>query len=62
MKVPVHFSSNEEKREELQHDVERAVPKLEEWRSHILRAAHQDAAKASVIENLTRTQVLVIMD
>ena len=62
MKVPVHFSSNEEKRGELQHDVERAVPKLEEWRSHILRAAHQDAAKASVIENLTRTQVLVIMD
>ncbi|KAK3745924.1 hypothetical protein QZH41_010219, partial [Actinostola sp. cb2023] len=54
--------SNDEKREELQHDVECAVPKLEDWKSHILRAAHQDAAKSTLIDGLLQTQVLIIMD
>jgi len=54
--------SNDENREELQHDVECAVPKLEDWKSHILRAAHQDAAKSALIDGLLQTQVLIIMD
>ena len=37
--------SDPEKREELQHDMENAIANLEAWKSHILRAVHQDAAK-----------------
>lgn len=39
-----------------------AVPKLDEWKAHILRAAHQDAAKRDIIDHLKPDQVLLIMD
>ena len=56
------FSSNDEKREELQHDLEAAIPKLEMWKSHVIRSVHQDAAKTAVVDALTETEALLIMD
>ena len=56
------FSSNDEKREELQHDLEAAIPKLEMWKSHVIRSVHQDAAKTAVVDALTQTEALLIMD
>ena len=44
------------------YDVDTALPKLEEWKVHILRAAHQDSAKRDVIDKLSTRQVLLIMD
>ena len=56
------FSSIDEKREELQHDLEAAIPKLEKWKSHVIRSVHQDAAKTAVVDALTETEVLLITD
>lgn len=39
-----------------------AIPKLDEWKAHLLRAAHQGTAKSVVIDNLRSNQVLIIMD
>ena len=39
-----------------------AIPDIDGWKAHILRAAHLDAAKRAVIENLANNQVLIIMD
>ena len=33
-------------------DVNNAIPDIDGWKAHILRAAHQDTAKSAVIENL----------
>lgn len=41
---------------ELQHDVDNAITYINEWRAHILRAAHQDTAKTAVVENLAITK------
>ena len=54
--------SDTDRREELNYDVESALPKLEEWKAHIVRAVHQDAAKSFVIDHLLGSQVLLIMD
>ncbi|CAH3145827.1 unnamed protein product [Porites evermanni] len=54
--------SNDEKREELLHDLEAAIPKLEMWKSHVIRSVHQDAAKTAVVDALTETEALLIMD
>ena len=51
-----------DKREELQHDLNCAVSSIEEWKSHVLRSVHQDAAKSEIIDNLKPSQVLLIMD
>ena len=48
--------------EELQYDVDNAVPDIDGWKAHIIRAAHQDTAKSAVVENLADNQVLIIMD
>lgn len=48
--------------EELQYDVDNAIPGIDGWKAHILRAAHQDTAKKAVVENLADNQVLIIMD
>ena len=58
----VLFSSGSDLKEEIIHDVDTALPKLEEWKAHILRAAHQDSAKRDVIDKLSTRQVLLIMD
>ena len=55
------FSSNDEKREELQHDLEAAIPKLEMWKSHVIRSVHQDEAKTAAVDALTQTEVLLVM-
>ena len=47
---------------ELQYDVDNAIPVIDGWKAHILRAAHQDTAKSAVIENLANNQVLIIMN
>ena len=54
--------SNDEGHEGLQHDAETAMSQLDDWKAHILRAVHQDTAKSQIIDNLTDTQVLLIMD
>jgi len=54
--------SDTDRREELNYNVESALPKLEEWKAHITRAVHQDAAKSFVIDHLSASQVLIIMD
>ena len=46
-----------DKREELKHDLSCAAPSIEDWKSHVLRSVHQDAAKS-----LKPSQVLLIMD
>ena len=58
----VLFSSGSDLKEEIIHDLDTALPKLEEWKAHILRAAHQDSAKRDVIDKLSTRQVLLIMD
>ena len=54
--------SDIEQQEEIEHDVNTSAPKLYEWKAHILRAAHQDAAKRDIIDHLKQDQVLLIMD
>ena len=51
-----------DKREELQHDLGCAASSIEDWRSHILRSIHQDAAKSEINDNLKPSHVLLIMD
>ena len=62
--VPVFllFLSNNEKREELEHDLQAEIPKLEEWKSHIIRSVHQDALKTAVVDAISETEALLIMD
>lgn len=62
--IPVFlpFLSNNEKREELEHDLQAEIPKLEEWKSHIIRSVHQDAAKTAAVDALSETEALLIMD
>ena len=54
--------SSKDQLEELQYDVGNAIPNIDGWKAHILRAAHQDTAKSAVIENLANNKVLNIMD
>lgn len=54
--------STKDQLEELQYDVDNAIPDIDRWKAHILRAAHQNTAKSAVIENLANNQVLIIMD
>ena len=56
------FSSGAEQRDEIQHEMDNALQKLEGWKAHILRAAHQDGAKRAVLDSLQTNQVMVIMD
>ena len=42
--------------------MDNALQKLEGWKAHILRAAHQDGAKRAVLDSLQTNQVMVIMD
>ena len=42
--------------------MDNAIPGIDGWKAHILRAAHQDTAKKAVVENLADNQVLIIMD
>lgn len=58
----VLLSSGSDLKEEIIHDVDSALPKLDEWKAHILRAALQDSAKRDIIDNLSPRQVLLIMD
>ena len=51
-----------DKREELQHDLSCAVPRIEDWKSHVLRSVHQDAAKSEIVDSLKPSQVLLIID
>ena len=44
--------SDTDPREEIEHDVNTSAPKLDEWKAHILRAAHQDNAKRDIIDHL----------
>ena len=54
--------SSKDQLEELQYDMDNAIPDIDGWKAHILREVHQDTAKSVVIENLANNQVLIIMD
>ena len=54
--------NNEEKQEELQHDLQSAIPKLEEWKSHIVWSVHQDASKTAAVDTLSHSSVFLIMN
>lgn len=54
--------STKDQLEELQHELQNTVPRVEDWKAHILRSVHQDTAKRAVLDNLCSSQVLVIMD
>ena len=56
------FFSSKDQLEELQYDMDNAIPDIDGWKAHILREVHQDTAKSVVIENLANNQVLIIMD
>ena len=62
--IPVFlaFLSNNEKREQLEHGLQAEIPNLEEWKSHIIRSVHQDAAKTAAVDALSETDALLIMD
>ena len=51
-----------DKREGLQHDLSCAAPSTEDWKSHVLRSVHQDAAKSEIVDSLRPSQVLLIID
>ena len=48
--------------EELEHDLQSAMPRLEDWKSHIVRSVHQDAAKTTAVDALSKTEALLIMN
>ena len=54
--------SSKDQLEELQYDMDNAIPDIDGWKAHILREVHQDTAKSVVIENLANNHVLIIMD
>ena len=46
----------------LQHKFELAVKDVLEYKKHIVRAVHQDRAKADLMERLSTEEVLLIFD
>ena len=54
--------TRKDQREEIAHDVETAIKKVQEWKAHIMRTAHQQVAKATVLDEMTLTQVFIVMD
>ena len=38
------------------------MPRLEEWKSQIVRFVHQDAAETTVIDALSKTEALLIIN
>ena len=46
----------------LSNGLQAEISKLEEWKSHILRSVHQDAAKTAAVDVLSETDALLIMD
>ncbi|KAK3745252.1 hypothetical protein QZH41_010884, partial [Actinostola sp. cb2023] len=51
-----------ERLEEIQYELNSAVPLIEDWKAHVLRAMHQASAKIDLFDSLTSNQVVVIMD
>jgi len=62
--IPIFFLffSNNEKREELEHVLQAEIPKLEEWKSHILLSIHQDTALTAAVDVLSEIEALLMMD
>lgn len=42
--------------------METAVKKVQDWKAHIMRTAHQQVAKTTALDEMTMTQVLIVMD
>lgn len=42
--------------------METAVKKVQDWKAHIMRTAHQQVAKTTALDEMTLTQVLIVMD
>ena len=51
-----------EQKEELLYDFEVAKGNISDWKSHNLRAIHQDKAKEEILGKLGVNQVFVLMD
>ena len=52
----------EEIRAEFIHDFQRCKENIFQWKQHIMRTVHQEAAKTSIIEKLKEDGVLIEMD
>ena len=53
---------NEEHREDLLYDFERARSDIQQWKAHILRSINQDEAKHDVLKMGDSSSTLVVMD
>ena len=53
---------SKDQQEEIVHDVEAAVKKIHDWKAHLMRTAHQEAAKSTILNKMAPSQVLIIMD
>ena len=53
---------SKDQQEEIVHDVEAAIKKTHEWKAHLMRTTHQEAAKSTVLAKLTSSQVFITMD
>ena len=52
----------ENQRERAKWELEHAVPDIEAWKAHLLRAFHQDQARQDAISQLDKETVLIIND
>ncbi|CAC5398078.1 unnamed protein product [Mytilus coruscus] len=53
---------NESVQDDIDFDLNSATKNLLEWKRHLLRTVHQDAARNDILKNLTPNQSLIIMD
>ena len=53
---------SKDQQEAIVHDVQAAVKKIHDWKAHLMRTAHQEAAKSTILNEMAPSQVLIIMD
>ena len=53
---------NQEHREDLLYDFERARSDIQQWKAHILRSINQDEAKQDVLKTEDSSSALIVMD
>ena len=58
----VTLSTDQQLKEEVEHDVTVSFEKIVNWRNHIIRTTNQEACKLDFLENIQHHQVLLISD
>ena len=53
---------SKDQQEEIVHDIEAAVKKIHDWKAHLMRTAHQEATKSTILNEMAPSQVLITMD